>query len=78
MKHKNCGNRVTNPEEEGVRLWEEIKDTKASIKSKNDDLKNKQAKALKAMKETHTSQVNSLETSLKNKNQGISKSEEKV
>ena len=64
--------------EEGVKLREEIKDTKASIKFKNDDLKNKHAKSLNSMNENHSSRVISLETSLNNKNRGISKLEERV
>ena len=42
-----------------------IKDTKASFKYKNDELKDKHATALKSLKETNISKVNSLENSLK-------------
>ena len=58
--------RVKTLEEDGVKLCEEINDTKASLKLKNDDLKTKHSKALNSMKETHSSRVISLESSLKN------------
>ena len=70
--------RVKTLEEDGAKLCEEFKDTKASLKLKNDDLKTKHSKALISMKETHSSRVISLESSLKNKNKGITKLEERV
>ena len=70
--------RVKTLEEDGAKLCEEFKDTKASLKLKNADLKIKQSKALISMKETHSSRVMSLESSLKSKNKGITKLEERV
>ena len=64
-KHEMCRNRVKTLDEEGVKLCEEIRDTNASINLKHDNMKNKQAKALKTMKENHTARVCSLESSLK-------------
>ena len=64
-KHEKCRNRVKTLDEEGVKLCEEIRDTNASINLKHDDMKNKQAKALKTMKKNHIAKVCSLESSLK-------------
>ena len=60
-KNKKCRNSLKTLDEEGVKLCEEIKDTKASSNIKHDDMKSIQAKALKTMKENHTTRVNSLE-----------------
>ena len=65
--HKMCRKRVKTLDEEGIKLREEIRDTNASINLKHDVMKNKEAKALKTMKENHIAKVCSLESSLKAK-----------
>ena len=51
--------------DEGVKLHEELKDTKATSNINHEDAKNSQAKALKTLKENHTQRVNSLDNRLK-------------
>ena len=65
LKLEKCRKRVKSLSDEGVKLREELKDTKASSNIKHDDTKNSQAKALKTLKENHTQRVNSLENRLK-------------
>ena len=60
LELEKCRKRVNTLSEAGVKLHEEIKNTKASSNIKDDDMKNTQAKALKIMKENHTQRVNSL------------------